>query len=143
MNKILLIFTLAAVLMMAGCSKEDVSGGTFIPPTHEQLMQTAYADNENTDGGGFSFTTDAPWMATVNEIEPQVAGPASIQAKPVARTADDNANNVVWLRLYNGNSEAYSGGAGTITLRIEIDQNYTGERREAMITIDRATTTLP
>ena len=135
MNKILLIFTLAAVLMMAGCSKEDVSGGTFIPPTHEQLMQTAYADNENTDGGGFSFTTDAPWMATVNEIEPQVAGPASIQAKPVARTADDNANNVVWLRLYNGNSEAYSGGAGTITLRIEIDQNYTGERREAMITI--------
>ena len=56
-------------------------------------------------------------------------------AKPVARTADDNANNVVWLRLYNGNSEAYSGGAGTITLRIEIDQNYTGERREAMITI--------
>lgn len=135
MNKILLIFTLAAVMMMAGCSKEDVSGGTFIPPTHEQLMQTAYADNENTDGGGFSFTTDAPWMATVNEIEPQVAGPASIQAKPVARTADDNANNVVWLRLYNGNSEAYSGGAGTITLRIEIDKNYTGERREAMITI--------
>ncbi len=135
MNKILLIFTLAAVMMMAGCSKEDVSGGTFIPPTHEQLMQTAYADNENTDGGGFSFTTDAPWMATVNEIEPQVAGPASIQDKPVARTADDNANNVIWLRLYNGNSEAYSGGAGTITLRIEIDQNYTGERREAMITI--------
>ena len=27
------------------------------------------------------------------------------------------------------------GGAGTITLRIEIDQNYTGERREATITI--------
>ena len=42
---------------------------------------------------------------------------------------------MVWLKLYNGNSEAYSGEAGTITLRIEIDQNYTGERREATITI--------
>ncbi len=126
-----LIFLLAAVALV-GCNNEDDNGGIFTPPTQEQLTQNAYADNEST-GGGFSFTTDAPWTATVNEVQPQA--PASIQAKSVTRAAVNNGNNVVWLKLYNGDSEAYSGGAGTITLRIEIDQNYTGERRAATITI--------
>ena len=119
-------------MIFTGCSKEDGDGGIFTPPTQEQLTQNAYADNEST-GGGFSFTTDAPWTATVNEVQAQA--PASVQAKSVTRAAGNNGNNVVWLKLYNGDSEAYSGGAGTITLRIEIDQNYTGERREATITI--------
>ena len=120
-------------MILAGCSKnEGGEGEPFTPPAQEQLTQNAYADNENT-GGGFSFTADAPWTATVDEVKPQA--PASVQAKSVTRAAGNNGNNVVWLKLYNGNSEAYSGGAGTITLRIEIDQNYTGERREATITI--------
>ena len=55
-----------------------------------------------------------------------------MQVKSATRSS---GNSVVWLKLYNGNSEAYNGEAGTITLRIEIDQNYTGERREATITI--------
>lgn len=120
---------LSAVLILAGCDKENSDGGVFTPPAQEQLTQNAYADNENT-GGGFSFTTDAPWTATVEEVLPQNL--SSMQVKPATRTS---GNNVVWLKLYNGNSEAYSGEAGTITLRIEIDQNYTGERREATITI--------
>lgn len=120
-------------MIFTGCGKEDGGDdGQFTPPAQEQLTQNAYADNEST-GGGFSFTTDAPWTATVNEVQPQA--PASIQAKSVTRAAVNNGNNVVWLKLYNGDSEAYSGGAGTITLRIEIDQNYTGERRAATITI--------
>lgn len=120
---------LSAVFILAGCDKENGDGGVFTPPTQEQLTQNAYADNENT-GGGFSFTTDAPWTATVEEVLPQ--SPSSMQVKSATRSS---GNNVVWLKLYNGNSEAYSGEAGTITLRIEIDQNYTGERREATITI--------
>ena len=117
--------------ILAGCSKnEGGEGELFTPPVQGQLTQSAYADNENT-GGGFSFTTDAPWTATVNEV--QVSVQASALSRSAARTTD--GNNVVWLKLYNGNSEAYSGGPGTITLRIEIDQNYTGERREATITI--------
>ncbi|CDB08508.1 putative uncharacterized protein [Odoribacter splanchnicus CAG:14] len=120
---------LSAVFILAGCDKENGDGGVFTPPTQEQLTQNAYADNENT-GGGFSFTTDAPWTATVEEVLPQ--NQSSMQVKSATRTS---GNNVVWLKLYNGNSEAYSGEAGTITLRIEIDQNYTGERREATITI--------
>ena len=124
---------LSAAMIFTGCSKEDGGDdGQFTPPAQEQLTQNAYADNEST-GGGFSFTTDAPWTATVNEV--QASALASVQTKSVTRAADNNGNNVVWLKLYNGDSEAYSGGAGTITLRIEIDQNYTGERREATITI--------
>ena len=129
MKKQLLLLMLSAVFILAGCDKENGDGGVFTPPTQEQLTQNAYADNENT-GGGFSFTTDAPWTATVEEVLPQ--SPSSMQVKSATRSS---GNNVVWLKLYNGNSEAYSGEAGTITLRIEIDQNYTGERREATITI--------
>ena len=120
---------LSAVFILAGCDKENEEGGIFTPPTQEQLTQNAYADNEDT-GGGFSFTTDAPWTATVEEVQSQ--SPSSMQFKSAARSSE---NNVVWLKLYNGNNEAYSGGAGTITLHIEIEQNYTGERREATITI--------
>ena len=122
-----------STVILTGCSKnEGGEGEPFTPPAQEQLTQNAYADNEST-GGGFSFTASAPWTATVDEVKPQA--PASVQAKSVTRAAGNNGNNVVWLKLYNGDSEAYSGGAGTITLRIEIDQNYTGERREATITI--------
>lgn len=126
---------LSAATIFAGCSKDEGGNGDpFTPPIQEQLTQSAYADNENT-GGGFSFTADAPWTATVNEVQAQAPALASVQVKSDTRAADNNSNNVVWLKLYNGNSEAYSGSAGTITLRIEIDQNYTGERREAQITI--------
>ncbi len=126
---------LSAATILAGCSKDEGGNGSpFTPPIQEQLTQSAYADNENT-GGGFSFTADAPWTATVNEVQAQAPALASVQVKSDTRAADNNSNNVVWLKLYNGNSEAYSGSAGTITLRIEIDQNYTGERREAQITI--------
>ena len=120
---------LSAVFILTGCDKENDDADVFTPPTQEQLTQNAYADNENT-GGGFSFTTDAPWTATVEEVLSQ--NQSSMQVKSATRSS---GNNVVWLKLYNGNSEAYSGEAGTITLRIEIDQNYTGERREATITI--------
>lgn len=129
MKKQLFLLMLSAVFILAGCDKENDDADVFTPPTQEQLTQNAYADNENT-GGGFSFTTDAPWTATVEEVLSQ--NPSSMQVKSATRSS---GNNVVWLKLYNGNSEAYSGEAGTITLRIEIDQNYTGERREATITI--------
>lgn len=129
MKKQLFLLMLSVVFILAGCDKENSDGGVFIPPIEEQLTQSAYADNENT-GGGFSFTTDAPWTATVEEVLPKNL--ASGQVKSATRSSE---NNVVWLKLYNGSKEAYSGEAGTITLRIEIDQNYTGERREATITI--------
>ena len=135
MKKQLFLLLLAAATLFAGCSsKEDGDqGGTFTPPTNEQLSQNAYADNETT-GEGFTFTTDTPWTATVTEVRPQ--------AEAATRSdATVSGNNVSWIKLFVGDDEAYSGGAGTITIRIEIEQNYTGERREATITITSGSNT--
>ena len=78
MKKHLFLLMLSTVMILAGCSKnEGGEGEPFTPPAQEQLTQNAYADNEST-GGGFSFTADAPWTATVDEVKPQA--PASVQA---------------------------------------------------------------
>lgn len=126
---------LSVAVILAGCSKDE--GGEdapFIPPVQEQLTQNAYADNEST-GGGFSFTAGAAWTASVNEVQSQALSQVSAWTKSAAHATGNDGNSVVWLRLYNGNTEAYSGGAGTVTLRIEMDQNYTGKKREATITV--------
>ena len=131
-----LFLMLLSVLFLAGCGSDDEGGGggSFIPPSQEERNQTAYADNENTGGGGFTFTANAAWTATVTEVQPEAA--VSPQALKVAKSSTaETGNNVVWLRLYVGDRESYSGPAGQTTLRIELDQNYTGERREATITI--------
>lgn len=132
MKKQLFLLMLSVAFIFTGCDNEKGENGIFTPPAQEQLTQNAYADNENT-GGGFSFTTGARWKATVEEVKLQEANSAALQTKSF--DTESNGSNVVWLKLYNGNKEAYSGDAGNITLRIEIDQNYTGERREATITI--------
>lgn len=131
-----LLISMLSVLLLAACGSDDGGGGggSFIPPSQEERNQTAYADNENTGGGGFTFTANAAWTATVTEVQPEAA--VSPQALKVAKSSTAEAgNNVVWLRLYVGDKESYNGPAGPTTLRIELDQNYTGERREATITI--------
>ncbi|HIS33490.1 MAG TPA: DUF1566 domain-containing protein [Candidatus Avirikenella pullistercoris] len=146
MKKYLLLMFSAAIIF-TGCSKDEGGEGngngngtspgniTFVPPAQEQLSQNAYADNENT-GSGFTFTADDSWSATVTEIQsPAATSYTSMQPKSVTRTGTDENNYVVWLKLYNGDKETYGGDAGTVTIRIEMDQNYTGEKREASITI--------
>lgn len=131
-----LLISMLSVLLLAACGSDDDGGGggSFIPPSQNERNQTAYADNENTGGGGFTFTANAAWTATVTEVQPEAA--VSPQALKVAKSSTaETGNNVVWLRLYVGDRESYSGPAGQTTLRIELDQNYTGERREATITI--------
>lgn len=125
-----------SVLLLAACGGDDDGGGggSFIPPSQEERNQTAYADNENTGGSGFTFTANAAWTATVTEV-PTAAEAALPVGKAVKSQTAEAGNNVVWLRLYVGDKESYSGPAGQTTLRIELDQNYTGERREATITI--------
>lgn len=130
------LISMLSVLLLAACGSDDGggNGGSFIPPSQNERNQTAYADNENTGGGGFTFTANAAWTATVTEVQPEAA--VSPQALKVAKSSTaETGNNVVWLRLYVGDRESYSGPAGQTTLRIELDQNYTGERREATITI--------
>lgn len=131
-----LLISMLSVLLLAACGSDDEGGGggSFIPPSQEERNQTAYADNENTGGGGFTFTANAAWTATVTEV-PTAAEAALPVGKAVKSQTAEAGNNVVWLRLYVGDKESYSGPAGQTTLRIELDQNYTGERREATITI--------
>lgn len=131
-----LLISMLSVLLLAACGSDDEGGGggSFIPPSQEERNQTAYADNENTGGSGFTFTANAAWTATVTEV-PTAAEAALPVGKAVKSQTAEAGNNVVWLRLYVGDKESYSGPAGQTTLRIELDQNYTGERREATITI--------
>ena len=131
-----LLISMLSVLLLAACGSDDDGGGggSFIPPSQNERNQTAYADNENTGGGGFTFTANAAWTATVTEV-PTAAEAALPVGKAVKSQTAEAGNNVVWLRLYVGDRESYSGPAGQTTLRIELDQNYTGERREATITI--------
>lgn len=131
-----LLISMLSVLLLAACGSDDDGGGggSFIPPSQNERNQTAYADNENTGGGGFTFTANAAWTATVTEV-PTAAEAALPVGKAVKSQTAEAGNNVVWLRLYVGDKESYSGPAGQTTLRIELDQNYTGERREATITI--------
>lgn len=131
-----LLISMLSVLFLAGCGSDDEGGGggSFIPPSQEERNQTAFADNENTGGGGFTFTANAAWTATVTEV-PTAAEAALPVGKAVKSQTAEAGNNVVWLRLYVGDRESYNGPAGQTTLRIELDQNYTGERREATITI--------
>lgn len=135
MKKYLFLLTTLFAGLFTACTEEE--GGCdscLIPPAEEQLLQNGFADDETT-GRGFTFTAANAWQATVNEVYSHLSPAAAMQAKAATRAGESIGNNVVWLRLYNGNSEVYSGGAGEISLRIEMDQNYTGERREAAITV--------
>lgn len=135
MKKYLFLLTTLFAGLFTACTEEE--GGCdscLIPPAEEQLLQNGFADDETT-GQGFTFTAAGAWQATVNEVYSHLSPAAAMQAKAATRAGESIGNNVVWLRLYNGNSEVYSGGAGEISLRIEMDQNYTGERREAAITV--------
>lgn len=83
-------------------------------PSH--AVQTAWADEPHT-GEGFTFTALADWTAEVT-----------------AATAT-RASGVEWVRLMSGDSEKYDGEAGTHTLVVALDPNYSGEDRTAKVTL--------
>ena len=117
-------FAVVAIVALAAtftaCDKGGDDGDKqIVLPDKTEGTQQAFADDETT--GGFTFTAKAAWTATVTE------------------TTASRASNVSWLRLFYGGEEKYSGGAGTFTLVIEIDENYTGATRTATITITSGT----
>ena len=104
-----LFLMLLPVLLFAGCGGDDDGGGggSFIPPSQEERNQTAYADNENTGEGGFTFTANAAWTATVTEVA-AAAEALQLADKAVKSSTAETGNNVVWLRLYVGDKESYT-----------------------------------
>lgn len=107
--------------IMTGCgegSKEDGEKQIEMSSLSEKSQQ-GYADEETT--GGFTFTARSAWAATVSEL------------------GGTRASDVSWLRLLLDGTETYSGGAGTFTLTIAMDVNYSGETRSATITVTSGT----
>lgn len=108
----------AAALMFTSCGLpggED-DGDKEIRLTGGEKEQTVHADDTE-PGSGISFTALSDWTADVSEKH------------------SSRANDTSWLRLLLDGKETYSGGAGTFTLTIEIDPNYSGKTRSATITI--------
>ena len=114
MRKIFILLAMVA-LVVTGCEKNPVDDGKQIQlPNETEKNQQAFADDEST--GGFTFTAKADWTANVTET--------------TARTS-----SMPWLRLLHNGVETYNGAAGSFTLTVEMDTNYSGETRSATITI--------
>ncbi len=76
-------------------------------------MQEVYAD-EQQGAAPIKFTASAPWTATVVAVQTKAEG----------------GSEVDWLKL-----SAYSGGAGEVSLTMELKPNLTGKDRKAEIRI--------
>ena len=109
-----LILALLAVVAIVGCNKKN--GGTEESITLQtDKEQVIYAD-ETSKNEGIKFTAKEPWSATVSD-------------------ATKAGSSVEWLRLLLDEKEKYEGVAGSYTLTIELDANYTGSDRKAEIRI--------
>ncbi len=107
---------LPLVLFAVSCSDSDDGGGNNGPVTlapGTQKEQQVYAD-EQQGAAPIKFTAAAPWTATV----------VAVQTKAEA------GSEVDWLKL-----SAYSGGAGEVSLTMELKPNLTGKDRKAEIRI--------
>jgi len=121
----LLLMLLLPAFIMTGCSNDDDNGNDkqIEMPNQSEQTQQAYADDETS--GGFTFTSKSTWTATITE---------NSTANRSAMLAT-KASTVSWLRLLLNGEETYNGSAGTFTLTIELDTNYSGVECSASITI--------
>ncbi|GEM_PF-5003845 len=109
-----ILFILLAIVVLCSCDESEKADEKKIEISDEsELVQTAYADEQNT-GGGFTLLAQESWTANISE---------------------NTRAGVSWLRLLVNGREAYSGGAGAFSLTIGLDPNYTGQKRMATITL--------
>jgi len=112
-----MILTLVCLLSLAltfmTCKKDE---GNLTIRDSKELTQTANAD-EKTTGKGFTFTAKKSWTASVKE---------STKIK---------GSGVSWIKLLYNGVETYSGGAGTFTIIVSLEQNTVQEPRYATIEI--------
>lgn len=112
---LLFMFILPAFII-TGCSSDDNDDDKEITLSNQsEETQTAFADEETT--GNFTFTAKSSWTANVSENK------------------KNKSSSVPWLRLMINGVETYNGDAGTFTMTIDIDQNYSGAERSATIII--------
>ncbi len=107
---------LPLVLFAVSCSESNDDGGNDDPvklAPETKPVQQVYAD-EQQGPAPIKFTATGPWTATV------VAVP----------TKAEGGSEVDWLKL-----SAYKGGAGEVSLTMELQPNLTGQDRKAEIRI--------
>lgn len=113
-----LLFTLFAALAFVACDKENEPPKPIELTGGTEASQTIFAD-ETEKSDGIKFKATAAWTATVSDV--------------TSKANDKDA----WLRL-----NAYSGGAGDVTLTISLDKNDTGKDRKTEIRITCDGTTI-
>lgn len=112
-----LLFILLTVIAMTSCNDDDntTSDAQLKLSNLSEQNQKGYADDETT--GSFTFTAKANWTAAIYEEDM------------------NRSSSPTWLRLLNKGIETSSGNAGTVTLNVELDPNYTGQKRSAVVKI--------
>jgi len=100
------------ILAFTACKKNE---DNLFLHNKQDATQTAFADETRTNG--FIFTVKNNWVLTVRDA-----------------TSHKN-NDVSWLVLLCNEMETYSGNAGTFSMDISLELNYSGETRRAMIEI--------
>jgi hypothetical protein len=115
---------LATTALFTSCKDNDDTNRDIVVKDQSTLNQTVYADEEE-GASGVQFTTLAPWTSSIREV------PVTASATAVTR----NSGN--WLSI---NPE--SGNAGTHTIAITLEPNFTGNDRSAVIAIASGGTTI-
>ena len=111
------LFTLAGMVcfMIAffSCKKNEESN--LYLHNKQDATQTAFADEDKT--AGFTFTAKNSWVVFVYE------------------NTTSKSNDVSWIQLFCNEKVAIDGRAGTFTIDVALETNYTGQTRMATIEI--------
>lgn len=115
MKKLIYLMVAIFAVTMVSCDKggDDGPAKSITVPNSQQLTQTAYADN-TAAASGVAFTTTGAWTSSISE------------------TASSRAGAPEWISI----NPASGSAAGSYTINIELDANYTGTERTAKITIN-------
>jgi len=113
-GKLIAIICLASfVLAFTSCKKNEESN--LYLHNKKDATQTAFADEDKTSG--FTFTAKNSWVVFVYE------------------NTTSKSNDVSWIQLFCNEKVAIDGRAGTFTINVALETNYTGQTRMATIEI--------
>jgi hypothetical protein len=126
----LLAVTLCAVAtVFISCDGAETETDKQIELTDpSEQNQQAFADERST--GEFTFATKAAWSADVDYVSAD-----SRLSIGTSGTSGTSEQEVQWVRLLLDGQETYGGNAGTVTLDIEVDMNFSGNERSATIIV--------
>ena len=118
------VLLLAASVVFTGCrSDDDPTDPEYIVVENPDLLeQNVYAD-EDADESGVRITTFAPWRSEITDV--------------TSRTNTATRNTADWVSI-----SPESGGIGTYTIVINLEPNFSGNDRSAVIAIISGGTTI-